>query len=170
MIRVELPFSRVRRDDIVWVTHGTDFAALARELCAAEQEVWPCTDPRWDPDPEPLLKAYLKLRESPFGALLSDAVAACLSDPDPGVRYVGLCFFTRFPEQPGAQRALDLLGDPGFEGDDGSILDFLTVMVARGDPRALSMARAEVLGETNREARDRLARALEDLNRPDRTA
>lgn len=97
------------------IDETTDFPALAGRLASATQEIWPSTDPRFDPDPEPLIRVFRELLGSVWADRLSEAVAGCLNHPEPYEQFVVLWFFREFPGAPGSHQILDAI-----EGSNGT--------------------------------------------------
>jgi len=110
---IEIKSVEINRNNVIdiVINQNTDFSELARLLASATEEIWPSTDPRWDPNPNPLIGVYCEIRETEFADTLSNAVAVCLSDQDPDVRFVVLCFFSKFPNASGGKTVLEVLHD-----------------------------------------------------------
>jgi hypothetical protein len=146
------------RVDNVNLTDATDFDALALEVLRGGGGVGSLPS-----DNAPLdwiLRAYdqLTAASSPYAARLARGVAACLAAAEPEVRAQALVFFQRHPRAAGGERVDDLVAsgdrksfagvpDPLHPGTDllWQLLAALAARLASGDPRALDLARAEVV-------------------------
>jgi hypothetical protein len=85
-------------------------------------------------------RLHALLGETPAGAIVAEAAAARIADPDPAVRARAIGFFAIFPLPVGIQPMLDALergGDPAFWSAVAPVLD--------RSERARELAREEVL-------------------------
>lgn len=173
-----------RTIDNVTLTERTDFPAFVRDVLLGGGGVGSLRS-----DSEPLdwvFRAYKALAGSPYAGRLARGVAACLTAPEPEVRAQALVFFQTHPDAEGGERVCELVaGDRRlFRGVtnpmhprsdlDRQLLTALAARVALGDPKALDLARAEVLesgragpliGELATAAPDWLASHAEDIVR-----